>query len=118
MKRRRSLGLFACAVLIISVVAPISAQIRATDKPFLWRIEGPVPSYLYGTVHVPDRRVLALPEVVQRALNASDVFNAEIPLDAASQGSLLGKIMLPPGQDLRKIAGEDVFRRLVRVLGT
>jgi len=117
MNRRRSLGLFACTFLIISLVAPISAQIRATEKPFLWRIEGPVPSYLYGTVHVPDARVLELPEVVSRALNASDVFNAEIPLDAATQLSMMSKIMLPPGQDLRSIVGEDVFARVVRVVG-
>src|SRR5438105_3384453 len=124
MKRRRSFGFFGAGFLIVCLTGGISlsapsaqAQVRPTEKPFLWRIEGPVPSYLYGTVHVPDPRVLALPEVVQRALNASDVFNAEIPLDAATQGSLLGKIMLPPGQDLRKIAGEDVFMRLVRVLG-
>ena len=117
MNRRRSLGLFACTCLIISLVAPISAQIRATEKPFLWRIEGPVPSYLYGTVHVPDARVLELPEVVSRALNASDVFNAEIPLDSATQLSMMSKIMLPPGQDLRSVIGEDVFARVVRVVG-
>jgi uncharacterized protein YbaP (TraB family) len=76
-----------------------------------------VPSYLYGTVHVPDPRVLEIPDVVRRALNASDVFTAEIPLDASTQASLLGKIMLPPGQDLRKILGEDVFARMIRVIG-
>jgi len=117
MKRRRSLGLFACAFLIISLVDQISAQIRATEKPFLWRIEGPVPSYLYGTVHVPDPRVLELPEVVRRALSAADVFNAEIPLDGATQLSMMSKIMLPPGQDLRSVVGEDVFARVTRVVG-
>src|SRR5262245_62311398 len=116
MNPRRSLGFFACASLIISLVTPISAQIRATEKPFLWRIDGPVPSYLYGTVHVPDPRVLELPEVVRRALDASDVFDAEIPLDTATQASLMTKVMLPSGQDLRKIVGEDVFARVVRVV--
>src|SRR5678815_172924 len=119
MNRRRSLELFSCAALILCLVAVIAgaqtqpAQVRATDKPFLWRIDGPVPSYLYGTVHVPDPRVLDLPEVVRRAFDASDVFNAEIPLDAATQAALMGKVMLPPGQDLRKVAGDEVFARLV-----
>src|SRR5262245_19889095 len=73
MNRRRSLELFSCAALILCLVAVIAgaqtqpAQVRATDKPFLWRIDGPVPSYLYGTVHVPDPRVLELPEVEDRA---------------------------------------------------
>ncbi len=124
MKRRRSLGLFSCGFLLVCLAGAISlcAQTAAipvgpTQKPFLWRIEGPVPSYLYGTVHVPDSRVLELPEVVRRAFDASDVFTAEIPLDAATQGTLLSKVMLPPGQDLRKIAGEDVFSRLLRIVG-
>jgi uncharacterized protein YbaP (TraB family) len=114
---------FGCVFLVTSLVGAVSvlaqtgsSQIQATDKPFLWRIDGPVPSYLYGTVHVPDPRVLQLPEVVQRALDASDVFHAEIPLDAGTQASLLGRVMLPPGQDLRKIAGEEVFARVVRVV--
>jgi len=124
MKRIRSLRSFGFGFLLISLGAAISVAaqtastgIRPTEKPFLWRIDGPVPSYLYGTVHVPDQRVLALPDVVKRAFDSADVFTAEIPLDAATQGALLGKVMLPPGQDLRKIAGEDVFARLIRVVG-
>src|SRR5262245_17172816 len=93
-----------------------SAQTRATDKPFFWRIEGQTPSYLYGTVHVPEPRVLELPEVVRQAFDASDVFNAEIPLDAATQAALMSKVMLPPGQDLRKIVGDEVFARMVRTI--
>jgi uncharacterized protein len=123
MKRRRLVGLFAYVFLIVSLVSAISlgaqtapAQVRATDKPFLWRVEGPVPSFLYGTVHVPDQRVLELPDVVRRALSVSDVFNAEIPLDAATQLSMMGKIMLPPGQDLKSIVGDDVFARLTRAV--
>jgi uncharacterized protein len=124
MKPIRSFRLFGFGFLLISLSAAISVasqtagtQIRPTEKPFLWRIDGPVPSYLYGTVHVPDQRVLALPDVVKRAFDSSDVFTAEIPLDAATQGSLLSKVMLPPGQDLRKITGDDVFARLIRVVG-
>jgi hypothetical protein len=125
MKRRRSLQLFSFGLLILGLAAALSvvaqtatAQVRPAGKPFLWRIEGPVPSYLYGTVHVPDQRVLDVPDVVRRALDTADVFNAEIPLDGATQASLLGKILLPPGQDLRKLAGEEVFARVLRVVAT
>ena len=104
---------FACQIAGIAVGAQAP---RATDKPFLWRIDGRVPSYLYGTVHVPDARVLELPQVVQRAFDAADVFNAEIPLDSTTQLEVMNKLMLPAGQDLRKIAGEEVFSRLMRVI--
>jgi uncharacterized protein len=125
MKPIRLPGILSCALFIVFLVggtfvaqtpARQATPVRPTEKPFLWRIEGPVPSYLYGTVHVPDPRVLEIPDVVRRALITSDVFTAEIPLDSATQASLLGKIMLPPGQDLHKILGEDVFARMIRVI--
>jgi uncharacterized protein YbaP (TraB family) len=109
--------LLVCVTGSIALIAQNSTSpVQATDKPFLWRIEGAVPSYLYGTVHVPDPRVLELPEVVRRAFDTTDVFNAEIPLDAGTQAGLMTKVTLPPGQDLRKIVGEDVFARLVRAI--
>src|SRR3989442_3498488 len=102
---RKSSGLFACGFLIVCLIGGIAfsaqtpaTQVRATDKPFLWRIEGPVPSYLYGTVHVPDPRVLELPEDVRRALQAFDVFIAAIPLDAATQARMMSHIQLPARQ--------------------
>jgi len=113
---RFGVGLFILCLAGISLAQSARTPIRPTQKPFLWRIDGPVPSYLYGTVHVPDPRVLELPDVVRRALDAADVFNAEIPLDAATQAGLMSKVMLPAGQDLRKIVGEDVFARVVRVV--
>lgn len=119
---RKFLGL-TCSFMIVCLIGGITLatqnpppQVRSTDKPFLWRIEGRVPSYLYGTIHVPDPRVLELPDVVRRAMDVSDVFNAEIPLDAGTQMGMLGRIMLPQGQDLRKIAGDEVFARLVKAI--
>ena len=90
MKRRRFHAHFGAGLLLLCLAGVTStraqtgdgASVRPTEKPFLWRVDGPAPSYLYGTVHVPDQRVLELPQVVRRALEAADVFNAEIPLDA------------------------------------
>src|SRR5436190_24102584 len=111
MKVNRIVAVFAIACLIASVA--LSAPV---EKPFLWRIEGAVPSYLYGTVHVPDQRVLDLPDVVKKAFDASEIIYTEIPLDAATQAATVSRLMLPADQDLRKLAGEDLFNRLVRVV--
>ena len=40
----------------------------AIERPLLWRIELPTPSYLYGTIHLPDDRVTSLPPVVTEAM--------------------------------------------------
>ena len=52
----------------------------AIEKPFLWRIETPVPSYLFGTIHLPDDRVTTLPTVVQQVLDSIDALYTEIPM--------------------------------------
>src|SRR5215471_3003993 len=89
--------------------------IQPTQNPLLWRIEGPVPSYLYGTIHIPDQRVLALPAVVKKAIAASDAVYTEIPFDSNSLQTAAGAGQLPESQDLRTIVGAEVFERFVRV---
>ena len=105
------LRLFAGGVLglCLVVVRVATAQVQATDKPFLWRIEGPTPSYLFGTIHVPDARVLAIPDVVRRAFDASDVFNGELPLDDATRQSADALFRLPQGQTLRTLLGDEAI---------
>ena len=52
--------------------APQASAPPAAPKgsPFLWRIEGHgAAAYLYGTIHLPDDRVLSLPDTVERAFH-------------------------------------------------
>jgi uncharacterized protein YbaP (TraB family) len=82
----------------------------------LWRIEGPVPSYLYGTIHIPDQRVLAIPDVVTKAMNASDAVYTEVVLDQATLSAAAAAGQLPAAQDLRTILGDEVFARLLKIV--
>jgi uncharacterized protein YbaP (TraB family) len=84
--------------------------------PFLWRIEGPVPTYLFGTIHVPDAEVLALPPSVESAFAASAVVYTEIPMDAATQFAALGRSMLPDDRRLKDVIGKPLFDRLSRAV--
>ena len=76
------------------VAAPALTPYHATRK----RAPGQRPVRITGQalelpVHVPDARVLELPDVVKRAFDVADVFNAEIPLDDATQASFaVGRI--------------------------
>src|SRR6516164_6138445 len=108
-------------VLILATwaIASVHAQapsIQPTQKPLLWRIGGPVPSYLYGTIHIPDQRVLALPDVVTRAMNASDAVYTEVVLDQDTLSAAAGAGQLPASQDLKTIVGDEVFARLVKMV--
>lgn len=92
---------------------PVAAQDKPkpVEQPFLWIIEGENPSFLYGTIHLPDERVTTLPAVVTEAIDACDALYCELPMDPASQMGAQGKMMLPKGQTLDKILPEDLFKR-------
>jgi uncharacterized protein YbaP (TraB family) len=101
--------------------SPLAAAAAAASRPavasviknpFLWRIEGPVPSYLYGTIHVPDAQVTNLPPAVEQAFKSSAAVFTEIPMDAALQISMMGKMMLPGDQSLGDVLGPELFARL------
>jgi uncharacterized protein YbaP (TraB family) len=87
-----------------------------TQRPLLWKIERSPASYLYGTIHVPDPRVLARPPSVQRALERSNVIYTEIPLDAQTQLRALGAMSLPAGETLATALPPELHERATRYL--
>lgn len=100
------------ALLVISLGHAPQAQVAA-GTPLLW--QGHLGTHritLLGTIHVPDRRVLALAPVVQRAFDQADRVVTEVPLDATRQAELAAALLLPEGQRLRAIIGEARFGRL------
>lgn len=113
MTRRRPRGVL---VALLALIAAWSAQPdahRAATSPFLWEgRHGATRIALFGTIHVPDARVLALPEVVKSALARSDRVVTEVPLDAAAQANMAMALMLPNDQRLRAIIGDERFARL------
>ena len=92
--------------------AAVASAASAVKSPFLWKIEGPVPSYLYGTIHVPDPRVTNLPPAVEQAFASSGAVFTEIPMDAALQLGMMSKMMLPGDQSLSDVVGADLYARL------
>jgi uncharacterized protein YbaP (TraB family) len=95
--------------------APSTAARRA-PKPLLWRIERQPPAYLYGTIHIPDPRVLAFPPAVQHALEGSQIVYTEIPLDPATQSRALRAMVLPDGQTLETVLPAELYERAKRFL--
>lgn len=86
-------------------------EIDVTTDPFLWIIEGDNPSYLYGSMHSADERVLTVPEVVMDALNDADIVYGEIILDQEAQLQFLQLYMLPEEQTLDDVLPQEVNER-------
>lgn len=94
---------------------PFTDDPTPTAHPFLWTVESEsskTTSYLYGTLHSADPRVLALPEVVASAIDRCDGLFLEIDLNAMSQQDSQARALLPASQSLRTILPESLYDRL------
>lgn len=94
-----------------------SAAPLANPRPFLWRIDGAVPSYLFGTIHLPDDRATDVHPEVERALAASDAVFTELAMDQMVSPQLLAAMQLPDGQTLADVAPAALVERVRRRLG-
>jgi uncharacterized protein YbaP (TraB family) len=108
-------SLFWLLIILSLITAPFLAAeekaVTPTEKPFLWILSSEPPSFLYGTIHIPDDRVLALPEVVSTALEASDVVCTEIPMDMDTQMAAAMAFILPGDENLYDILPTDLYER-------
>jgi uncharacterized protein YbaP (TraB family) len=95
----------------LALSGPAIADVTPTDVPFIWMIDSTPPSFLYGTVHVPDERVTTLPDIVTDAFEACDVLYTEIPMDPASQMKAAMAFMLTDGT-LRDRLPDETWNRL------
>lgn len=80
----------------------------------LWRIhksEQP-PSFLFGTIHIDDKRVKDLNDAVIRRFNEAKTLCLEILPDRETQVGIGRAMLLPEGQFLDEILGESLFNRL------
>ena len=109
-------GLLGLAAALLA--APLPAQAEPTKHPFLWKIEGAgeVPSWLYGTMHVADPRVTALPDEVWLAILDSDALYTELPMNAGMVIQTLGEVFLPPGTTLEDVLPAELYERLAAFL--
>ena len=84
----------------------------------LWRVtkKGLTPSYVFGTIHVSDREVMAQLDNVRSALAESDVFVME-SLPEPDDMVLLRQLMLfSDGTKLNDIVPPEIYTKTVQVL--
>lgn len=98
--------------VLVGALAQAPSKIEPTAHPFLWRIEGDKPSWVYGTIHLPDRRVTTLPQPVVQALDSADMLLTEIELDAKARGAAQKASLLPRGTKLADVLPAALHARL------
>ena len=110
-KKRLSLTLSVIYLFLIAFPA-----IRGTAAPLLWRVEGPRPSYLYGTVHSSDPRLKGMAPSVFKALDACQSFHPEVELSPDIAGQMAARLFNPAAPDLETCLPPPLWER-VKVAG-
>ena len=112
------------AVVALALWGPIAtgpAVAEADAMPFgqgmLWKIEkaGAPTSYLLGTMHIADPRVVNLPAEANAALAASGQAIFELILDPSVRTQMAQAMVLSQGRTLETILGPELFQRSVEV---
>ncbi len=103
----------ALAGLVLLVTAPWATALadQAFDKGLLWRIErgGLAPSYIFGTIHVTDERVLDVPHPVTAALSESETAVFELLITPEVRAELARHMLFSDGTRLSSLTGDELF---------
>lgn len=91
--------------LLFLIVIPTFSQ------SLLWRISGKGlknPSYLYGTIHIQDKRVFAYDPLIEEKIKECDAYAMEVLLDELDKESVQ-KAMLMKDVTLDKLMSKDEY---------
>ncbi len=107
---------FSRYVLCLTSVLCITSFSAIADvgEGLLWRVHLPKQpaSYLFGTIHVDDKRVKKLNSQVTKRFNEAKTLCLEILPDRETQVGIGLAMLLPKSESLDEILGEKLFNRL------
>jgi uncharacterized protein YbaP (TraB family) len=108
-------ALLACLLL---TTLPASSQETGPQQGLLWQITAPggQTSYLLGTLHSEDRRVLRLADDSSHYLQQSRLLVLEIVPDQAMQQQARQYMLLPESRQLSHITGRPLFAKASRLM--
>ncbi|HHB52709.1 MAG TPA: TraB/GumN family protein [Saprospiraceae bacterium] len=88
-------------------------------QTLLWKIiddDSKIVSYVYGTIHLRDKRVYFLLDKIKDLIKESDVFIAEYNLDDADSSDVISMLQLPDGKQLKDLIPEKKYNKLNKQL--
>ncbi len=110
-------------VLLLLVLCWSDAVLaRAVEQPFgqgvLWKVEEPnseaAPNYVFGTIHVTDRRVLNLPMEVRKAFAHARAAIFEIRQGGSDAAKMRNIMLLDEDQSLSDYLNDDQLRLVAK----
>lgn len=107
-----------CLLVAASGFAAAGDTAAKFSKGLLWKIEmtDTQPSYIFGTIHLDDARVINLAAPVKKTFTLSKSFTMEMIVDEASTQKFVTSMLLDDGNDLKVLLGEPLFAKTTRVM--
>ena len=105
---------FACCLLALCIVTTCSYSQQALPKTLLWRITGKglkQPSYLYGTIHLTDKRLFNLGDSVYRAIEKSEGLAIEVNPDEMGAYFINKAVDEMEGTSLKQFLNEKDYKK-------
>jgi uncharacterized protein YbaP (TraB family) len=101
------------AALLLLVLLPqhVAAETLRNGQGVLWQVarDGKPLAHVFGTIHLADPEIIALPAAVAAAFQAATSLAVEAILDDAATQTLAQAMALPPDRNLQDLVPADVF---------
>jgi uncharacterized protein YbaP (TraB family) len=82
------------------------------SQSLLWKVTGKdikSPSYIYGTIHIQDKRVFAFDQTVSNAFNSCDAFAMEILMDEIDRDEIMDAMLMKDNSLDKLLSKEDYY---------
>lgn len=106
-------SLLVCLCLLMSLTVSFSAS--AQYQSLCWRISGnglKAPSYIYGTMHVSDKRVFNFGDKANKAFAESKAYAMELDPEKAMSMGTLTKMIMTDGNKISKLIPDSDYQFL------
>ena len=105
--------------LIIVVAGFICLQTSLHAQSLLWKITGnglEEPSYLFGTIHIQDKRVFQFNEELPKVMESVDQLGLELKMDQETMSQLMEALVLDDGKMLDDVLSEELLETLEKLV--
>jgi uncharacterized protein len=106
--------------LVCGLIVVLFSSTVAAEQALLWQVQSPrgAISFLFGTIHSDDPRVLDLPKPVALAFDKAKTVVLEMDLGQVSPEAMSQALMLPHGRSLADLVPASLYRETVKVMST
>jgi uncharacterized protein YbaP (TraB family) len=87
----------------------------AQQNALLWEISGhdlQAPSYLFGTMHVKDKRAFVFHDSLFLKMKSCQTFAGELVIDQKFDKQLVQDILMPQGQSLKQLLSKSQYKKV------